>query len=211
MLNLTRTLGAFALFSQLSLAPAAIAQTVPQYDRAQLPVGAAYSWQTSEGFSKAENLEFDGEVYRFKITDLASDGSQTESMYGTNQQGRLVWFSVNEYTESYQPHDCSFLEGRCESQLFANGSPIGHSITNAYYQDGIWFHSVVTTLTDQAPVSTQVCGIHDQDSIFQALYVKYSHADSPYWMRITSGPNAARSHEMLAQVTEACQQVTPIS
>lgn len=210
-MSLLRTLGALALFGLLSLAQVASAQSTPQYNRAQLPVGMAYSWETSDGLSKAVNLGFDGQDYIFKITDLGADGSQIESIYGTNQQGRLVWYSANGQTESYQPHDCSFLETRCESLILRDGVPLGHSITNAYYEEGIWFHRVTTTIDGQAPFITQVCGIHDQDSIFEALYVRYSDSDTPYWMRMTSGPNAGRSREMLAQVREACQRVTPIS
>ena len=210
-MKLLRPLAALIMLAQFSMASWAGAQSIPHYNRAELPIGAAYSWETSEGLSKAINLGFDGQVFRFLITDLATDGREIETLYGTNQQGRLVWYSVNGQTESYEPHDCSFLATRCETEILRNGVPFGRSVTNAYYQSGIWFHTVITTIDGQAPYTTQVCGIHDQDSIFQALYVSYSDTDAPYWMRITSGPNAGRSREMLAQVTAACQRAQPNS
>ena len=199
-----------ALISLSFMGLQASAQPAPQYDRSQLAVGALYSWESSDGLSKAINLGFDGQDYRFKITDLAADGRQFDTIYGTNQHGRLVWYTYNGNTESYLPHDCSFLKARCETQVLRNGIRVGSTVTNAHFQSGIWIHTVNSNTDGQAPSSHRVCGIYDQDSIIQVLYIIYSN-DDPYWMRTTSGPNAGRSREMLARVMAACQNTQPIS
>lgn len=200
-----------ALFALLGLALPAAAQSAQIYDRSKLAVGAAYSWDSSQGLSKAVNLGFDGQEYRFMVTDLAADGRETETIYGTNQQGRLVWNSRNGNTDTYQPHDCSFVEGRCESQILLNGMPNGKTVSNAYFQSGIWTHITESHISGQAPYFSYTCGIYDQDSIIQVLYITYSDTDTPFWMRITSGPNAEHSREMLTRVTEACQKTRPNS
>ncbi|NOR62249.1 MAG: hypothetical protein GQ535_07130 [Rhodobacteraceae bacterium] len=205
------------LFSRLTLALCmllglvfqAAAQPAPQYGRSQLAVGATYSWESSQGLYKGISLGFDGQDYRFKVTNLTADGHETDSIYGTNQQGRLVWHASNGNTDAYQPHDCSFLEGRCESQILRNGKPHGNTFSTAYFQSGIWIHIGESNISDQVPYTSYACGIYDQDSIIQALYIIYSDTDTPFWMRITSGPNVGRSREMLARVTAACQNAQP--
>ncbi len=200
----------FALFlTLLGAAFSAAAQVAPQYDRSQLAVGITYSWEASDGLSKGVNLGFDGQDYRFSITRLGPDGQETESIYGTSQEGRLLWDLQNGDKISYLPHDCSFVIGGCAARIESNGTTIGSFTNTANYEDGIWTHIETATYPDQAPVITYVCGIYDQDSITQALYVIDSASDTPFWLRITSGPNAGQSREMLARVTAACQKARP--
>ena len=195
-----------ALFALLSMAAPAVAQTVPQYDRSQLAVGAAYSWESSLGLSKAVNRGFDGEVYLFEVTDHAADGSEVATLYATNQQGRLLWDSQAGDTLTYQPNDCSFVEGICTYQILSQGKVRANLTSTASYQDGMWIHIVETNIDGGPRYTSYYCGIYDQDSIIQALYAIDSDSDTPYWLRITSGPNAAQSQDMLARVTEACQK-----
>ncbi len=115
----------------------------------------------------------------------------------------------NGNTDAYQPHDCSFLERRCESQILRNGTPHGKTVSTAYFQSGIWIHIVESNISGQVPYTSYACGIYDQDFIIQALYVIHSDTYPPFWMHITSGPNAGRSREMLARVTEACENARP--
>ena len=203
---ITRFTPALALFALLCMASSALAQSAPQYDRSQLATGAAYSWDSSAGLSKAINQGFDGEVYRFLVTDRAPDGSETETLFATDQQGRLLWDLQDGETYTYQPNDCSFVVGTCNYQLIIESDVAGKLTSTAYFQDGIWFHIVDTKINGQPPYTSYVCGIYDGDSIIQALYAIDSDSDEPYWLRITSGPNAGRSRDMLAQVTDACQK-----
>ncbi len=200
-----------AFFALLSLAAPAFAQPAPQYDRSQLATGVVYSWDSSAGVSKAINQGFDGEVYLYLVTDRAPDGRETETLFATNQQGRLLWDLQDGETYAYQPHDCSFVEGLCNFQLLIENEIAGSLTSNAYFQDGIWTHIVDSNISGQPPYTSYVCGIYDDDSIIQALYAIDSDSDEPYWLRITSGPNAGRSREMLARVTEACQVAKPNS
>jgi len=197
-----------ALLALFFTAAPAFAQLAPQYDRSQLAIGAVYSWEASDGLSKGENLGFDGQDYRFSITRLTSDGAEIESIYGTTQEGRLRWDSLDKDTISYLPHDCSFVVGDCFATMENNGEQIAILTNFAYFEAGIWVHISETTFTNQEPITTYVCGIYDQDSITQALYVRDSELP-PFWLRITSGPNAGQSREMLARVTEACQKARP--
>ncbi len=200
-----------ALFALLCMAAPAFAQSAPQYDRSQLAVGATYSWESSNGLSKAINLGLVDGVYHFLVTDRAANGDETETLYGTNQEGRLLWSDLEGDIITYQPHDCSFVTTSCKSELFAGGNSIGTTSTTAFYADGIWTHIVETHIQDQPSYTSYVCGIYDQDSIIQVLYAIDSDSDTPFWLRITSGPNAGQSQEMLARVTDACQKARPIS
>jgi hypothetical protein len=196
------------LLALFGMALPAAAQSAPHYDRSQLAVGAAYSWEASDGLSKGVNLGFDGQDYRFSITRLGPDGRETESIYGTSQEGRLLWDSLEGDKYSYLPHDCSFVSGTCAGRIENNGTSIGSFTNTSYFEDGIWTHIEKATYTGQAPITTYICGIYDQDSITQALYV-VDNINPPFWLRITSGPNAAHSREMLARVTDACQKARP--
>ena len=202
---------AFALFALFGMAAPTAAQTAPQYDRSQLEVGAAYSWESSLGISNAVNRGFDGEAYLFEVTDRAEDGSEVVTLYATNQQGRLLWDSQDGDTLTFQPNDCSFVEGDCTYQILSQDRVRANLSSSASYQDGIWIHIVDTNIDGAAPYTSYVCGIYDQDSIIQALYAIDSNSYTPYWMRITSGPNAAESQDMLARVTDVCQRAKPIS
>ncbi len=195
-----------ALFALLSAAQIATAQTAPQYDRAQLAAGAAYSWEGSMGLSKAVNLGFDGQDYRFHITDRAPDGSEFETLYGTNRQGQLLWDLQDGETYTYVPNDCSFVLGGCTYTVQNETEVLGTVFSTASFYDGVWIHIENARYEGQDPYTNYICGIYDQDSIIQALYViDSSYPDEPFWMRITSGPHAGQSREMLARVTAACQ------
>ncbi len=196
-----------ALFALLGLVAPAFAQPAPQYDRAQLAVGVAYSWESRDGMSRAVNLGLVDGVYHFRVTDRAANGDETETVFGTNQKGQLLWSDLGGDIISYQPHDCSFATTSCVSELFRDGVSIGFTTTTAYYTDGIWTHIVETRLQGLPEYTSYICGIYDQDSIIQALYAIDSDSDVPYWLRITSGPDAGRSREMLSRVTEACQKI----
>ncbi len=196
----------FALFALLSAPQTATAQTAPQYDRAQPAEGAAYSWEGSMGLSKAVNLGFDGHDYRAKITSRGLDGTEFETLFGTNQRGQLLWDSQDGETYTYTPNDCSFVLGACQYTVQNEVEILGNISTTTSYINGIWVSIEEPRYMGQAPATSYICGIYDQSAIVQALYVlDTAYPDDPIWMRITSGPNAGRSREMLARVTTACQ------